>query len=363
MSEAAVTETTYTTDDARWEAIVARDRGADGVFFYGVRTTGVYCRPWCPSRRPNRGNVRLFESCAEAEAAGFRACKRCAPAPTALRPPHADAILAACKRIEEAEAEPALRELADAAGLSPYHFQRLFKATVGVTPKQYALSHRQRRVRDRLRQDATVTDALYNAGFESSSRFYEGGVGALGMTPSAYRAGGPGERITAAVMPCYLGWALVAATERGICAIEFGDGPEALRGRLHERFPRAEISDGDGAFSAWIGRVLAFIEAPRGVLDVPLDIQGTAFQRRVWEALRSLHHGETVSYGELAERIGQPGATRAVAQACGANTLAVAIPCHRVVRSDGELGGYRWGVERKRALLAREAEGQSGTQG
>ncbi|HWQ12513.1 MAG TPA: bifunctional DNA-binding transcriptional regulator/O6-methylguanine-DNA methyltransferase Ada [Roseiflexaceae bacterium] len=346
----------YTTDAARWEAIERRDRGADGAFVYGVRTTGVYCRPWCPSRRPRRDNVLLFDTCAGAERAGFRPCKRCDPAAQNRRDPHADAIVRACKRIEEAETAPSLRELAEEAGLSQYHFQRLFKAAVGLTPKQYALAHRQRRLRERLRQDATVTEALYNAGFESSGRFYAEGSGLLGMTPSEYRRGAPGQVIRAAVAPCYLGWALVAATGRGVCAIEFGDEPEALRERLRARFPGAELREGDPEFAAWFAQVLAFIEAPRGALDVPLDIQGTVFQRRVWEALRALPPGATASYGQIAGRIGQPAATRAVAQACAANPLAVAIPCHRVLRGDGELGGYRWGVERKRALLARESE-------
>lgn len=347
---------TYDTDEARWEAIVRRDRQADGAFVYGVRTTGVYCRPWCPSRRPNRGNVQIFDGAASAERAGFRACKRCAPAAPEAQGAHADAILCACAQIEQAEAEPSLRELADAAGLSPFHFQRLFKAAVGVTPKQYAISRRQQRVRDRLRQDATVTDALYNAGFASSSRFYAEGTEMLGMTPSEYRRGAPGSVIRSAAAPCYLGWALVAATQRGVCAIEFGDAPEELQQRVRARFPRAEIQGGDAELEAWLAAVLAYLEAPRGSLDVPLDIQGTVFQRRVWEALRSLAPGSTASYGEIAERIGKPSATRAVAQACAANTLAVAIPCHRVVRGDGELGGYRWGVQRKRAILEREAE-------
>jgi AraC family transcriptional regulator of adaptative response/methylated-DNA-[protein]-cysteine methyltransferase len=348
--------TAYTTDEARWRAIEARDRAADGAFVYGVRTTGVYCRPWCPSRRPKRGNVALFDTCAAAEGAGFRACKRCAPSLVPAEPAHAAAVLRACEQIEVAEREPTLRELADAAGLSPFHFQRLFKAMVGVTPKQYAIGRRQQRLRERLREDASVTDAVFNAGFESSARAYADGVKLLGMTPGEYRRGAPGAVITAAVARCSLGWLLVAATERGVCAIEFGDGPEALWARLRERFPRAELREGDTEFGALLERVLAFVEAPRVALDVPLDIRGTAFQRRVWAALRELHPGERVSYGQLAERIGSPTATRAVAQACGANTLAVVIPCHRVVRGDGELGGYRWGLERKWALLTREAE-------
>lgn len=350
----------YVTDEQRWAAIVNRERAADGAFVYGVRTTGVYCRPWCPSRRPNRANVALFDSGAEAQSAGFRACKRCAPHQPESEPAHAAAVVRACQQIEEAEREPTLRELADAAGLSPFHFQRLFKASVGVTPKQYAISRRQQRLRDTLREDVRVTDALLDAGYETSGQAYANGAELLGMTPGEYRRGAPGSVIDAAVAPCSLGHALVAATERGVCAIELGDDPAELRGRLRDRFPRAELRDGDADFARLVGQVLELIEAPRGAIDLPLDIRGTAFQRRVWDALRGLRAGETVSYAQLAERIGSPTATRAVAQACGANTLAVAIPCHRVVRGDGGVGGYRWGVERKRALLAREASGQAG---
>lgn len=347
---------TFLTDEARWAAIEARDRAADGAFVYGVRTTAVYCRPWCPSRRPLRANVALFDTSADAERAGFRPCKRCRPAAGPAEDPHAAAVLAACRQIEAAEQEPTLRELAERAGISPFHFQRLFKAALGVTPKQYALAHRQRRLRERLAERASVTDALLDAGFESGAGAYADGASPLGMTPSAYRRGAPGEVIAVAVAPCSLGWAMVAATARGVCAIELGDEPQALRERLRARFLHAELREGDAAFGALVARVLAFIEAPRAALDVPLDIRGTAFQRRVWEALRTLRPGETVSYAQLAERIGRPTAARAVAQACGANTLALAIPCHRVVRGDGGPGGYRWGAARKRAILAREAE-------
>jgi AraC family transcriptional regulator of adaptative response/methylated-DNA-[protein]-cysteine methyltransferase len=346
----------YTTDQARWEAVVTRDRAADGVFFFGVATTGVYCRPGCSSRLPKRSNVRFFESCGAAEQAGFRPCKRCAPADSRGMDVYHDAIIAACARIDAAESPPSLDELAGEVGVSPSHFQRLFKATTGVSPKQYALARRAERVKRQLRQDASVTEALYNAGYNASSRLYEESDAVLGMTPSAFRDGAPGQLIRYADAPCYLGRVLVATTVRGICAIELGDTPQALVERLHERFPHAEIAPAAPELAGWVARVVELLEAPERGLDLPLDIQGTAFQRRVWEALRSIPAGERASYADVARRIGQPGAVRAVAQACPANPVAVAIPCHRVVRSDGALSGYRWGAERKRALLEREAE-------
>jgi AraC family transcriptional regulator of adaptative response/methylated-DNA-[protein]-cysteine methyltransferase len=346
----------FSTQQARWDALTQRDPQADGVFWYGVRTTKIYCRPTCSSRMPNRANVCFFDTPDDAEEAGFRPCKRCRPRLPATNGIYTDAIANACKHIETAEVEPSLNELASAAGLSPYHFHRMFKAAVGVTPKQYAVAQRVNRVQNHLQQDATVTEAIYNAGFGSSSRFYENGADTLGMKPAAYQKGGRGMRIRFALAQTYLGWALVAATEQGICAIDFGASRAALEAQLHARFPEAECRSDDPEFAAWVAQVVAFVEAPKRGLDLPLDIQGTAFQRRVWAALREIPPGSTASYAEIAARIGNPKAVRAVAQACASNTLAVAVPCHRVVRSDGDLSGYRWGVERKRALLEREAQ-------
>jgi AraC family transcriptional regulator of adaptative response/methylated-DNA-[protein]-cysteine methyltransferase len=347
--------TEFTTDQERWEAVASRDRRADGAFVYAVRTTGVYCRPSCASRQPHRANVQFFDTGAEAEGAGFRPCKRCSPQEAEASNPHTEMIKRACVLIEQADRAPRLEDLARVVGLSPSHFHRLFRALVGVTPHQYATTHRANRVRERLAQDATVTEAIYNAGFESSSRFYAQGTDTLGMTASEFRNGAEGQQIRYALAECYLGWVLVAATGRGICTIDFADEPVLLRERLQARFPRAELRDGEASFTAWVAEVVRFLEAPGRGLDLPLDIQGTAFQRRVWLELRDIPAGSTASYTAVAARIGQPEAVRAVAQACAANTLAVAIPCHRVVRSNGELSGYRWGVARKRALLEREA--------
>ncbi|MCI0399308.1 MAG: bifunctional DNA-binding transcriptional regulator/O6-methylguanine-DNA methyltransferase Ada [Chloroflexi bacterium] len=348
-------ENQFSTDQARWAAVVQRDREAEGAFVYGVVTTSVYCRPGCASRLPNRENVRFFDAWPEAEQAGFRPCKRCQPQLAGRPAPQNEAIVRACQLIEEAETPPSLNELAEVVGLSPYYFHRLFKKTVGVTPKQYAMEKRLGRVRDTLQQDATVTEAMYNAGFASSGRFYEQATTALGMRPAAYQNGAQGLPIWLATKLSYLGWVLVAATAQGICAIEFGESPEMLSERLRDRFPQAEFQDSDPAFEATVAQVLAFLESPQQGLDLPLDVQGTAFQRRVWLALQQIPAGATMSYGDVAARIGSPKAGRAVAQACASNGIAVAIPCHRVVRGNGELGGYRWGIERKRALLEREA--------
>lgn len=341
-------------DDHLWQAVKARDGAFDGQFVYAVRTTGVYCRPSCPSRPKRRENVSFHADATAAQAAGFRACLRCRPQET--RPDAAlDGIVAfACQRIEGAETEPSLADLSAAAGYSPFHFQRLFKERVGLTPKQFAKACRKARLRQRLTDAASVTDAIYAAGYGASSRAYEDGA-ALGMTPQAFRRGAGGERIVHAMAASSLGPILVAATGRGICMIEFGDEAE-LVGRLSARFPGAELTPGDAGFAELVGRVVALVDAPGSTtVDLPLDIRGTAFQERVWRALTQIPAGETVSYAALAERIGQPRAARAVARACAGNGIAVAIPCHRVVRGDGDISGYRWGVARKRALLDREA--------
>lgn len=345
----------FDSDEARWAAVQRRDRDADGQFYYSVRSTGVYCRPSCPSRTARRANVAFHASCAEAEAAGFRACLRCKPAQASLAERQAAAVAQACRLIDAAEQAPDLDSLAQAAGMSRFHFHRVFKAHTGITPKAYAAARRTARLQQGLAAAPSVTDALYAAGFGSSGRFYEASAGALGMAPGRYRAGGRGETIRFALAGCSLGAILVASTGRGICAILIGDEPEPLLQDLQQRFPQAELVGAEPGFEQTVAQVVGFVEAPRLGLDLPLDVRGTAFQRRVWEALRAIPAGATVSYSELAERLGMPSAARAVAGACAANPVAVAIPCHRVVRTDGALSGYRWGIERKRTLLEREA--------
>lgn len=350
---------TDTTDDARWQAVLDRDAASDGRFVYAVRTTGVYCRPTCPSRRGRRENVTFYDTCAAAEAAGYRPCRRCRPdqarAPAASR--HAEAVARACRMIDEAEEIPDLAALAAAAGLSPFHFHRVFRAVTGITPRAYASARRARRLREELAQaDVTVTEAIYGAGFNSSSRFYAASKAMLGMTPTAYRRGGEDARIRFTIGQSSLGAVLVAASDKGVCAIALGDDPEALARDLQDRFPHARLVGDDPAFADLVAQVVGLVDQPSRGLNLPLDLRGTAFQQRVWQALREIPPGCTVSYAELARRIGRPQAVRAVANACAANSLAVAVPCHRVVRRDGDLSGYRWGVERKRALLAREAK-------
>ena len=345
----------FRSDDERWAAVRDRDPGAEGAFFYSVSTTGVYCRPGCPSRRPRREHVRFHASCEEAERAGFRACRRCRPHEPSIAERHAGAVAAACRLIEAAEEMPTLEALAAAAGMSPSHFHRIFKVATGCTPRAYAAARRAKRMREALRRCATVTDAVYDAGFNSNGRFHAAAPETLGMTPTAFRRGGAGETIRFAVGACSLGAILVAATAKGVCAIALGDDPDALVHDLEDHFPRAELVGGDPEFEARVARVVGLVETPALGLDLPLDIRGTTFQQRVWRALRDIPAGATATYGEIAERIGSPGAARAVARACASNPLAVAIPCHRVVRGDGGRSGYRWGVERKRALLDREA--------
>jgi AraC family transcriptional regulator of adaptative response/methylated-DNA-[protein]-cysteine methyltransferase len=345
----------FSGDDQRWEAVQRRDRAADGTFFYSVRTTGVYCRPSCAARLPRRENVRFHASTAEAERAGFRPCKRCRPNEAALADRQAAAVAEACRLIEQADELPSLDTLAKHAGLSRFHFHRVFKAVTGVTPKAYAAAHRARRVRDELTHSGTVTEAIYGAGFNSNGRFYATSSDLLGMMPTEFRAGGKGQAIRFAVGECSLGSILVAATGKGVCAILLGDDPDALVRDLQDRFANAELIGGDEAFEQLVAKVVGFVEAPARGLDLPLDLRGTAFQQRVWQALRAIPAGATASYAEIAARIGRPQAVRAVAQACASNAIAVAIPCHRVVRRDGALSGYRWGVARKRALLEREA--------
>lgn len=344
----------FATEDERWKAVVARARKADGVFYYSVRTTGVYCRPSCAARLPRRENVRFHATPAAAERAGFRPCKRCRP-DRAEAPSHREVVAKACRLIAEAEELPNLETLAAEAGLSRFHFHRVFKAATGLTPKDWGAAHRARRLRDALAGAGSVTAAIYGAGYNSSSRFYEESSRRLGMTPRRFRAGGRDATIRFAVGQCSLGAILVAATERGIAAIMLDDDPDILVKALQDRFANATLVGGDAAFEAWVAKVVGLVEAPRLGLDLPLDLQGTAFELRVWRALQEIPPGTTTTYSELAARLGMPKAVRAVASACAKNAVAVAIPCHRVVRRGGALAGYRWGIERKRALLDREA--------
>jgi AraC family transcriptional regulator of adaptative response/methylated-DNA-[protein]-cysteine methyltransferase len=345
-----------TENDPRWAAVVARDAKAVGTFYYSVHTTGVYCRPSCAARLARPENVRFYDTCEQAEQAGFRPCKRCKPNQPSLLEQHAAKVTEACRIIEEAEEAPSLDELAQRVGLSSYHFHRVFKQITGLTPREYAAAQREQRLREELARSSSVTEAIFDAGYNANSRFYEKSHQVLGMTPSNYRAGGANTEIRFAVGECSLGAILVAQSERGVCAILLGDDPNELARDLQDRFPRADLIGGDGDFEQLVAQVVGFVEAPELGLDLPLDVRGTAFQQRVWQALREIPPGQTASYTDIANRIGAPKAVRAVAGACAANALAVAIPCHRVVRNDGGLSGYRWGVERKRALLKKEAK-------
>jgi AraC family transcriptional regulator of adaptative response/methylated-DNA-[protein]-cysteine methyltransferase len=350
MASAALTRETnspaFSNDDDRWAAVVRRDPIADRAFLYSVRTTGVYCRPSCAARRARRENVRFHSTPDEAEQAGFRPCRRCRPNEATLTEQRAVSVAKACRVIETADEMPRLDALAEAAGMSRFHFHRVFKAITGVTPKAYADAHRAQRVREELLRSRTVTEAIYGAGFNSSGRFY---------ATSNFRSGGRGASIRFAVGECSLGSILVATSDKGVCAILLGDDPDALVRDLQDRFPKARLIGGDREFEQLVAKVVGFVEAPAMGLDLPFDVRGTAFQQRVWQALREIPAGSTASYTDIAERIGALKAVRAVAQACGANPIAIAIPCHRVVRNDGGLSGYRWGVQRKRTLLDREA--------
>jgi AraC family transcriptional regulator, regulatory protein of adaptative response / methylated-DNA-[protein]-cysteine methyltransferase len=337
-----------------WAALERRDSSAADEFFYGVRTTGVYCRPGCASRLPLRTNTVFFDTRAAAEAAGLRPCKRCRPTDGSSASRHLGAIEKACALLQNSETIPSLAELADAAGISRFHFHRVFKQIIGATPRDYARTHRLDRFAEKLAAGQPVTEAIYAAGFGSSSRAYEAAPAGLGMTPGARRRGGAGETIRFVTVETSLGWALVAATGRGVCMTALADDRGSLESALRQRFPAAAVIAEDPGLQDWAERIVGFVTAPDHNLDLPLDIQGTAFQARVWRALQKIPLGRTTTYTEIAAALGQPKAVRAVAQACAANKLALLVPCHRVIRRDGELGGYRWGVERKRALLDRE---------
>ena len=346
-------------DDPRWARIVARDRTADGHLWYSVSTTGVYCRPSCPSRVANPSNVQLHDTLKEAKATGFRPCRRCNPDGPSIESENAALVARACRIIEQSEDVPSLAELADAFGRSLSYFHRIFTATAGLTPKDYAAANRAKKVRQGLAYGNTVTETIYEAGFNSSGRFYEKATDILGMTPSQYRSGGVNEEIRFAVGQTSLGVILVASSKKGVASILLGDDPDELVRNLQDRFPRAHLIGADQHYEALVARVVGLVEAPGIGVDLPLDVRCTAFEQRVWQALQQIPAGQTISYAEIAQRIGSPKAARAVARACAANNLALAIPCHRVVRNDGSLSGCAWGAKRKRELLDRE--GRSGT--
>lgn len=347
-------------NDPRWLQVQKRDLAADGKFYYSVSTTGVYCKPSCAARAARPEHVQFHETCEDAEHAGFRACKRCKPGQPDLTETHARIIADSCRLIEAAETSMTLDDLANQAGLSSYYFHRLFKSVTGLTPKDYAAAHRAKKVRHELNKNTSVTDAIFEAGYNSNSRFYEKSTQVLGMTPSNYKCGGSNTVLRFAIGECSLGAILVASSEHGVSAIFLGQDPEVLIKDLQDAFPKAQLIGADKGYETLIASVVGLIEAPLSNQDaiehLPLDIRGTAFQQRVWQALQQIPVGKTVSYSELAAIIGLPKAVRAVASACAANTLAVAIPCHRVVRTDGSLSGYRWGIERKKALLDLEGK-------
>ena len=337
-----------------WDAVSGRDRAMDGVFFYAVRTTGVYCRPSCPARRPRPENVVFFRTRTGAERAGFRPCKRCKPERDIHTDANSEIVEKVCRYIDTHPDQPAtLDTLSRAIGLSPFHLHRTFKALTGITPRAYADSRRLESLKAGLREGHSVTRSLYDAGYGSSSRLYERASAQLGMTPSRYRKQGSGVTIRYSIAETPIGRLLLAATARGICSIQFGDSDTTLEGALRKEYPQAEIVRTDKQLTGWVRAVRNRIRG-ENTASLPLDIRATAFQRLVWEQLRAIPSGATRSYSEIAKRIGKPRAARAVARACATNPVAVAIPCHRVVREDGALGGYRWGIQRKRKLLALE---------
>jgi AraC family transcriptional regulator of adaptative response/methylated-DNA-[protein]-cysteine methyltransferase len=337
-------------DDQLWDQVIRRE---PGDFLYAVATMGVFCKPGCPSPRPLRKNVRYFRTCGEAEAAGFRACKRCDPKGERARLAQA-VVQDACAAIAAAEEIPSLDALATRSGYSRFHFLRMFRDHTGLTPRSYAEGVRAKRLHAALAGGARVADAVAGAGYGSESRVYERTGELLGMTPGALRRGGEGEVIRTAIADCPFGRLLVGATDRGVCFIGFAEPDEALLGDLRQRFPRARIVADDVALAGTVRAVLDFLKEPKQALDLPLDLRGTAFQQRVWRTLCRIPAGETRSYGELARMMGEPRAVRAVARCCARNPVSLAVPCHRVIGSDGSLTGYRWGVPRKRALLEKE---------
>jgi AraC family transcriptional regulator of adaptative response/methylated-DNA-[protein]-cysteine methyltransferase len=344
----------FATDRQRYRALERRDARADGLFLYSVSTTGVYCRPSCGARLALRKNVAFHSSAEDAERAGFRACKRCKPRELSLTARHDELVADMRAQLESSSADKSLGALAARAGMSPFYLQRLFKKRVGMSPREYAAAHRLACLEDELREGSSVTRALYEVGYSSSSRFYEAGSGALGMEPARVRRGGLGVTMRVVVRTSSLGHVLIARTERGVAAITFGSSARELRRELRERFAHAVFEPNDSALDALADQLVCMIDGAGFSETVPLDLIGTAFQQRVWNALRKIPRGETRSYRQVAEAIGAPEAVRAVGTACGKNPVAVAVPCHRVVREGGALGGYRWGLERKQKLLQQE---------
>jgi AraC family transcriptional regulator, regulatory protein of adaptative response / methylated-DNA-[protein]-cysteine methyltransferase len=342
-------------DDARWQAVLVRERRCDGRFVFAVRSTGIYCRPSCPARRPRRAQVRFFAGPQDAERAGFRPCRRCQPREAVA--PEVAVVRQVCRYLEDHPDGPTtLTALGAHVGVSPSHLQRLFKSLMGVTPRQYVEARRLDRFKDQLKEGDAVTGALYDAGYRSSSQLYTQAPARLGMTPATYRKGGEGMDIMYTTTASPLGGLLIGATERGLCAVRLGDSTADLEQGLMREFPAATIRRDDAALRPWVDALVRYLDGRQPQLDLPLDVQATAFQSRVYEALRAIPYGSTRSYSQVAQAIGQPTAVRAVAHACATNAVALVIPCHRVVRDDGSLGGYRWGMERKRALLAQEAQ-------
>jgi len=350
----------YAPAAARWRAVQSRDRGADGVFVYGVRSTGIYCRPSCPSRKPRPEQVVFFPLPEAAEQKGFRACWRCRPRNANLRDPRTQAVAKVCREIESrvidgTDTPVTLSALSAPMGMSPHQLERAFRCVMGITPRQYADAQRMRRLKSQLRKGDDVTTALYDAGFGSSSRLYERAPSHLGMTPATYRQGGAGMRVNYTIVDSPLGRLLVGATDRGISALYLGETDARLEAALQKEYPRAEIHRDRNGLEGWVSKILAHLRGREPNLDLPTDVQATAFQRRVWEELRRIPYGATRTYGQVAKAIGRPTAIRAVARACATNPVSVVVPCHRVVRGDGNLAGYRWGLQRKKTLLEHES--------
>ena len=347
--------TTTSNNEQLWQAVIAKDARFDGQFVFAVSSTGIYCRPSCPSRRAHRERVKFFDLPEAAEQAGFRACLRCQPQRARILDPQIELVQRVCRLLNDSETETSkLAELASHAGVSVFHLQRTFKRVMGISPRQYLTARKFGNFKTLVRKGETVTNSLYESGFNSSSRLYEYASEELGMTPATYSRGARGVNINYTIVDSSMGRLLVAVTERGVCAVRMGDDDAELEKDLHEEFPHAQIAREDSALRGLVEKILNHLDKNDACLDLPLDIRATAFQRQVWEKLRAIPYGETVSYGDVAKALGKPGAVRAVGRACATNPVALVIPCHRVVREDKSLGGYRWGLERKKRLLDHE---------